>query len=585
MPKAYTKPDTKASRRTQILVASQHRSPRTWICIAVVVAAMYLGFQVYAPAFRGPFVFDDLTLPYSSPDSHPGLLPWLGVVRPVLIGTYWLNYRISKELLGFHLVNVFLHVINSLLVCLIVRKLLQRTSPALPDSVEKANLLAGFAAAVFLLHPIQTEAVSYIAGRSECLSVLFFFAAFAVFLYRRQTAVTWNTALAVLLLFGAAVITKEHTLVLPGLLLLTDYFWNPGFSLSGIRRNWRMYAPIAAVVVAGAALLARVLAQTRSAGFGLKDFTWYQYFFTECRAFFVYLRLLFFPVGQNLDWDFPVSRTIMDRGAIFALIALLILVGAAIYFRRRFPLMAYGFLVFLLLMLPTSSIMPIKDPLAERRLYLPMIGMLLLVIAVLQRVNIDRRRLTAGAACVIVSLGVLTYQRNRLWASDIGLLEDTAAKSPAKPRAHLQLAFIYYVHGRCQEAAVQYAEAARQVKPDHDTLVDWGLACECAGQADEAVARLREAVVLKRTAHVFSQIGMVYARHSRWTEALEALAEAGKLDPGYAMTYYYRGGVRANTQDLAGAVADYQLAVKLNPQSQPARQALAWAEQQLDLHR
>jgi hypothetical protein len=164
---------------------------------------------------------------------------------------------------------------------------------------------------------------------------LVFFAAFAVFLYRRQAAANWRTAAAVLALFGAAVATKEHTLVLPGLLLLTDYYWNPGFSSSGIRRNWRIYVPLALAALAGLGFVARILAHSRSAGFGA-SLTWHQYFFTECRAFFVYLRLLVFPAGQNVDWDFPASYNILDHGAIFYLSAIMVMLGAAIYFRRRY---------------------------------------------------------------------------------------------------------------------------------------------------------------------------------------------------------------------------------------------------------
>ncbi len=456
-------------------------------------------------------------------------------------------------------------------------------SPARPLAPSPAHpLLPAFAAAVFLLHPIQTESVSYIAGRSEALSVLFFLAAFAVFLYRRSAAVSWQIAIAILALFGAAVASKEHTVVLPALLLLTDYYWNPGFSFSGIRQNWRLYLPIALGGVAGLLFIAKILASSSaSAGFGLKEFTWYQYFFTQCRAFFVYLRLFVFPAGQTLDWDYAISRTILDRGAILGLVAILALVAAAIYFRRRYPLASYGFLVYILLMAPTSSFVPIKDPIAERRLYLPMIGLLLIVTAVLERIHIDRRKLAAALGAIVVVLAFLTYRRNQVWASDISVWEDAVAKSPAKPRVHFQLAHTYYSNGRYQDAVNAYAAAAQVQKPDYGLLVDWGLAYDRLNEPDEAIAKLREAAALDPTAHVYSQIGMVYAERSRWPEALEALAQAEKLDPNYDMIYDNRGGIRAKTNDLAGAAADYKHALALNPDNDHARQMLAIVEQQL----
>ncbi len=548
-------------------------SSRWWIYAAVGAVIIFVAFQVYAPALSGPFVFDDTSQPYHTPDYPGNLSAWLHGVRPLLMFTYWANYQYSQAPIGFHIVNVLLHLLNSFLIFLIVRKLLQR------DSTDW--LIPAFAGAVFLLHPIQTEAVSYIAGRSETLSVLFFLAAFAIFLYRPAPAISWPVSLAVLVLFGAAAATKEHTLALPALLLLTDYYWNPGFSFSGIRRNWRLYIPIAAGAAVGLAFVSRILAQANSAGFSLKDFTWYQYFFTQCRAFFVYLRLLVFPAGQDIDWDFPASHNLLDHGAIFGLAAIVLLAAAAIYFRRRYPLASYGFLAYLLLMAPTSSFVPIKDTLAERRLYLPMIGILLVVTAALARIRIDRRKLAALLSATVLVLAFLTYQRNQVWASDTALWEDAARNSPAKQRVHFHLAHAYFSLGRCSDALAQYAQAAQLNKPDYGLLVDWGLAYECADQPDAAVTKLREAAALDPTAHVYTQIAMVYAKRSHWPEALDALAAAEKRDPNYAVTYYYRGGVRAKTGDFAGAVADYQHALALDPTLEPARQGLAYAEGQL----
>jgi tetratricopeptide (TPR) repeat protein len=237
--------------------------------------------------------------------------------------------------------------------------------------------------------------------------------------------------------------------------------------------------------------------------------------------------------------------------------------------------------VYVLLMAPTSSFVPIADPVAERRLYLPTIGMLLVAIAALQHIRVDRRKLAAALGGIVLVLAFLTYQRNQLWASDIAIWEDAARKSPGKQRVHFQLAHTYYTNGRCSDAIAQYAEAARVQKPDYGLLVDWGLAYDCADQPDRAVAKLREAAALDPTAHVYSQIGMVYAKRSRWQEALDALAQAEKLDASYDMIYDDRGGIRAKTNDLAGAAADYRHALALNPSNVHAREMLEIVERQM----
>jgi tetratricopeptide (TPR) repeat protein len=555
------------------------RKPAThWWIYAAAAVALCAAYLVYAPALGGPFVFDDISLPYGTPGFPNPLRFWIGGVRPLLMFSYWVNSRFSPAPDGFHVINLLCHLLNTVLIFFITSKIARKLLQ--PDSPDW--LLPAFAAAVFLFHPIQTEAVSYIAGRSECLSVLFFLAAFAVFLYRRAPAVSWKVAIAVLVLFAAAVATKEHTLVLPALLLLTDYYWNPGAAFSGMRRNWRLYVPIAFGAAVGAVFVARILAHNGSAGFGMKDLTWYQYFFTECRAFFVYLRLLVFPAGQSIDWDYPISRNITDHGAIFGLAAILVLVAAAIYFRRRYPLASYGFLVYVLLMAPTSSFVPIKDPLAERRLYLPMIGILLVAMAALARLRVDRRKLAAALCGIVAVLGFLTYQRNQLWASEAALWEDAARQSPSRQRVLSQLAHTYFTNGRCLDAIAKYTEAARVAPPDYGLLIDWGLSYDCADQPDAAVAKLREAASLNPTAHAYSQIAMVYAKRSRWQEALQALDLAGKLDANYDMIYDTRGGIRAKTGDLAGAADDYRHAVALNPANEHARHMLEIVERQLN---
>ena len=246
---------------------------------------------------------------------------------------------------------------------------------------------------MFLLHPVQTEAVAYLAGRSECLSVMLAFAAFAMFLYRGKTETSWGVAFAVLVLFGAALLAKEHTIALPALLLLTDYWWNPGFSFRGIRAQLEAVRPHGGGRrPAGLAMFWSPSFNSRTAGFGLKDFTWYQYFFTQCRALFVYAGEFLLPVQLTADWDFPISRNILDHGAIAGLVALVALAAAAWHFRRRFPLASYGFFAYLLLMAPTSSILPIQDPMAERRLYFSMLGLLLILLEPLSRVKANPRR-------------------------------------------------------------------------------------------------------------------------------------------------------------------------------------------------
>jgi len=329
-----------------------------------------------------------------------------------------------------------------------------------------------------------------------------------------------------------------------------------------------------AACVAGAAYFWPLITNATTAGFGFKEFTWYQYFFTQCRALFVYLGLFVFPANLTLDWDFPISHTILEHGAIVGLAVLLALVAAAWLLRRRFPLASYGFFVFLLLMAPTSSILPIKDPVAERRLYFAMPGLLLILADVLARVKMERKVLAAGGLAVVLLAAVVTHARAEVWADPVTLWQDTVRQSPGKWRPHFQLASAYYNAQRCDLAVEEFQKTAALHPADADLLLDWGLAYDCLNQPDLALGKLEQSAVLHPSAQVFSQIGMVYGKTEKWSEALKALAAAERMDPQFSDTYVYRGVVHTRTNQLQDAVQDFRLALTIDPGNVRAQQFL-----------
>ena len=245
-----------------------------------------------------------------------------------------------------------------------------------------------------------------------------------------------------------------------------------------------------------------LLFRAETAGFGMKDLTWYQYLFTEFRALFVYIGMFVFPARLTADWDFPFSRTITDHGAVFGLIGLVALAVAAWVGRRRFPLASYGFFVFLLLMAPTSSIMPIRDPVAERRLYTSMLGLLLIAVDLIGRAQVSHRALAGICGGIALLAGIATHARAEVWSNPIALWEDTIRKSPNKSRPYLQLAQSYYDAGESAKAVETFERVDRIEKPEYNTLVNWALALQRLGRFDESLVKLRQAAALEPTAHV-----------------------------------------------------------------------------------
>jgi len=548
---------------------------RSYFSPGVIGAAVAFSavFIIYSPAMSGPFLLDDDYLPYRTPSFFN--LPWTAWIRgnrPLLNLSFWLNFRLGgQDTYWYHFFNVLLHFLNGAWIYLAIRKLL--------DWAGTANwtreVAAMFAAGLFLLHPLQTESVTYIASRSETLSVCFFLAAFVVFLYGRPAASLARIA-AVLALYGAAGLTKEHTAILPALLLLTDYYWNPGFSLQGIRRQWKLYGSIALLAaIGGVVIWSMVFKTATSAGFHVAGITWVQYLFTQCRVIWKYILAFVFPFWLNLDADVPISRNLLDHGAIIGLIGLLAASVAAWIYRRRFPLATYGWFVFLLLLAPTSSIVPIIDPYAERRLYLPFIGLLLVVVEFVRRWKAPRGAVIAVLSAVLLYEAGLTLQRNALWSDAAAIWKDTSEKSPCKVRPAFQLAFAYYLSGRCSDAVKEFSHTASLDKPTYDLLLDWGLAYDCAGDHEQALAKLQQSAALQGSAQVYAEIGKSYAQQGKYKDALDALNLAERLDPNFAMTHAHRGNVFLLQGDNAGAANQFRQALALDPENHEARAGLA----------
>ena len=552
-------------------VAEMHKPKRVWWPWAAALAGLIAVFEVYGPALSGAFVLDDRYLPFMDPSAaQMPFRTWVTGLRPLLYFSYWLNFRSSGiDPETYHLTNVFLHFLGSLVITLIAARLVELSG----TTGSARNILGVIAGGLFLLHPLQAESVAYVASRSEVLSVLLYMSAFAVFLYRRAESMTVLRAAAIAMLFAGAISTKEHTLTLAALLLLADYYWG----LGGFRKNGMLYGILAVAGAVGAFVVWRELKDASTAGFSVVGRTPASYFFTQCRVIWTYVRLFFLPFGQNIDPDVALSNSLLDHGAIFGLLALVALAAAAWIYRKRWPLAAFGVFVFLLLLAPTSSFIPIADVSAERRMYLPFLGLVLVCLEFLRRLKVSQAA-WAGAAILAVC-SVLTYQRSAVWANPVALWQDAANKSPRKWRPHFQRASALYESGNCADAAQAFEAASRLDRPSFDLLLDWGLSLDCAGNWQDALVRLRQSATLQPSAHVQSQIGMVYAKHNKFEEALSALADGEKIDPSFDMTFVYRGNIFEAKGDKAAAAAQYQRALALNPLNSVARDALARVSQ------
>ena len=464
-----------------------------------------LGLAIYSRSLTGPFLFDDTDLIESSAIRARNIFIILTGPRPLTNLSFGSNYRLTGfNPFAFHVVSLVLHLVNTLLLWGVVRRLCEL--PAVTTRLEPAGrrVLAWAVPLLFLVSPVQTESVAYISSRSELWKTGPYLAALLVFLSSWREARPWLAALLVTFFYGCAVAGKEDGLTLPIAIALLDYLLASQCDWRRMRRNWPVYALLVAVMVLGAWVKVRPLLNVPSAGFSLRDVTWHQYLFTQFRMYFLYLRLLLVPFGLNADYDIALSRTLLEHGSWLALAGLALLKGAALWFHRRQPLAVFGLFFFLLALAPTSSFYPLLDYAAERRLYLPAAGFFLAAVALLAARWGNRRDLAVALGLVAAVNAAGAYNRNGVWEDSLALWQDTVEKSSQKWRVWNNLGREYSDRGRFEEATKAYERAAELIPRRRHERLD-----------------------------VLSSLGSTYANRKMYPEAVKIYEEGLKIDPGH----------------------------------------------------
>jgi hypothetical protein len=527
---------------------------------------------------RGPFLFDDAGLPFASAtlQDRP-LSDWVSGVRPLLMFSYWLNRTLWGESpVSYHAVNVLIHALNAALVFVALRRLL-----TLGGWAERRIAPAAAGALVFLIHPLQTEAVSYIAGRSESLATFFMLLAYVAFLYRRKESISWSECVLVLAFFALAVLTKENAVSLAGILVLTDVFWPVPFSTRGLRQNWRLYALMVPGAMLAAAAVFRMLATASSAGFSMRGVAWYQYGFTQARVVFAYIRLALWPAGLSIDRDYAISHTVFERGAIFWLLLLAALLAACFYLRRKYPLACFGFLLFLVALAPTSSIVPIADPMVERRMYLPLLGLILIGCELSRRVRLSPPVMWSVGAVIVTLLSGWCYARNQQFSHPETLFADAAAQSTHNSRPYVHLAHTLYEEGRCEEEIPYLERADRLFANNYGIQMEWGGALECLGRLEESARRLQLAAQINPLGDAWEMLGLVYGAMNKPDESGAALRRAVQVKPDYASAHRSLAIWYEAVADYAAAEREYSRSLALDSHDRQARLGLLRVSQLL----
>ncbi len=423
------------------------------------------GLILYSSTINSEFHFDDIAgivakERITTLKTFAGWTYWTDLEnRPLSELTFAINYQLGKfDVTGYHLVNILIHILNAWLVYLLSLLLLSGRTGIDKRMAPDRYFIALFIALIFLVHPIQTQAVSYTIQRMTSLSSLFYL--LAVYLYlagRKAYLEKGRLKRSIVFIFLACVsgmlgiLAKQDAVTFPAAFLMVELL----FIRNKNGKPCLKYS-ITALSLLGAVLIAIIAtghlpSETDTISRG-------DYLLTQFRVILKYIQLLILPVNQVLDYDFRLSTSLWNFGVIAGLLAILLLLGLSVLLLRRQRMISFGILWFFLTLLVSSSIIPISDVIFEHRLYLPMFGFSAILVYTLGYYLIEKRRKLLWWTLVLLTLvyAAASLNRNTVWESEYSLWKDVTDKSPQNPRAWSNLGFELLKKGEVDQAVESF---------------------------------------------------------------------------------------------------------------------------------
>jgi tetratricopeptide (TPR) repeat protein len=529
-----------------------------------------LGIAAYSNVSSVPLLYDDhpalernesirgLSLRALTPPRETTLAG-----RPLANLSFALNHAAAGlSLAPLHWTNVAIHLMAALLLMALVRRTLLLPRFHLEES---AAGIAFAVALLWMLHPVQTESITYLVQRVESLAALFLLLTLYAGLRAAQATRPFGWSALAVMACGLGMACKETMAVAPVIVILYDRAFLFRSFRQAVPRRGALYGCLAATW-AIVALQVATLPRPFSTGFHFAGLAPHRYLGIEAGAVLRYFRVLVWPAGLIFDYGdagtaVPVPGSLAEWGPPAALVAALI--GLSVWAWSKNS--AIGFLAtgFFILLLP-SSIIPVKsEPIAEHRLYLPSAAVLLLLAFAARPL---RKAQAIAAACAVLVLGVLTWQRNRVYGSAISLWEDTARKRPQNARAWSALGQAYIDGGEIGRARAVLATALER-DPSLVTALDrLGILEEQAGHPEAAARYYRRSLESEpRQPDILLNLADCLSRLGRNDEALAAYQSALRLGPGQALGHYNFGVFLVRLRRYQAALDEFHLSTRLDP--------------------
>jgi len=573
-------------------------------------------FLIYSNNLNGPFVFDDEKCIKDNFHIRLTKLTLEGIKkagfeshhsnRPLANISFALNYYFHQyRLKGYHLVNNIIHIATGIFLYLFLKSTLsipslrslygyhqpqnQHSNLDLPrsfiSSLRSSILwIPFFAASIWLVHPIQTQSVSYIVQRMNSMATMFYILSLLLYVKARLSEKKNKTRFFIIgSLFSGllALGSKEISATLPFFIFLYEWYFFQELSWTWLKRHLSLLIGTVILIV----LLSFIYLGTHPlegilSSYESWHFTLTQRLLTQFRVVTFYISLLIFPHPSrlNLDHDFLVSNSLLDPITTLLSIGFISgLIGFAIYMAKKEPLFSFCIFWFLGNLVIESSIISLEI-IFEHRTYLPSTLLILMLIILLYR-HTKPKWLSIGVLSVVVIVfSVWTYERNNVWSDSVSLWKNCVAKSPKKARPHHNLGLALAKQGRFDEAISQYSEAM-QINPGNSLLYNsLGNALASQGKLQEAIHHYNLALKINPDYGMANNnLGFALARQGHFKEAIDHYNEAIRINPMDETAHDNLGFAFLRLGNLNKAVHHYSEALRIKPHSSKAHNNLGHA--------
>jgi tetratricopeptide (TPR) repeat protein len=553
-----------------------------------IILILILGVLAYSNSFQGSFLFDDLLNIVENPlIKSPDLIIDSSIYcsknimtpeqeslcksfKTRLIGYYSfaLNYKMHRlDVFGYHIVNLFIHILNSILVYYLLI-LLFKTPLLVKFAVNNSRLamfIALFSALLFALHPVQTQAVTYIVQRFTSLATLFYL--FAIVMYIAWRLIVTNKRLQSIIFYLASIAsvilamkTKEIAFTLPIIVIICEImFFEKKIKHSVIYLMPFLLTlciiPFSHIDIHKSSL--NVFSSLDESTKVMTSMSRWDYLLTQFRVIVTYLRLIISPVNQNVDYDYTIYRSFFDFEVLLSFMLLVSIISCAIYLlfysskqkKQELRLISFGILWFFITLSIESSIIPIADVIFEHRVYLPSVGLFIVIstsIFVLTNKlqskfpNVLRATVILFMIIIIILAGT-SYARNAVWKDEISLWSDVVKKSPKKARGYNNLGFAYEKAGLYAKALEKYNKAININAKFDDAYYNRANTYAKLGQYDNSIIAYTNVIMLnQRYANAYNNRGVVYSLVGEIDKAIEDFSQAIYINPMLSEAFYNR---------------------------------------------